>query len=104
MDKLELHEIKEIFREFGLRQCVDECSAFSEKADLYYRQIDDGLYLVFNHYCKHCAIRLQGFDCWQCRFKKESEIGKVRPSEVSQIQLTTSSDDVRRILHQYFTK
>lgn len=80
----------ETLRIWGFDKTLDVKSTYSDKADLYYKQISDFKYLIFNHYYKKGKKELQGFDCWIAEYKGSDEIGEIEPSRLDEIKLSIS--------------
>ncbi|TFF37748.1 hypothetical protein [Mucilaginibacter psychrotolerans] len=87
---------------WGFRKRIDEKSTFSKNAELYYKQIEKGQYLIFNHFNKELAGSADGFDCWLVPFRSESEIGRVMKPEAKDIRLSFQLDRDIELVSKYF--
>ena len=85
----------------GFQKSVDTISEYSPNADLYYRQIDENRFIIFNHYNKKKKEMLQGFDCWISEYKSASEIGKKKALKTEDVKLTFDFQNDWQLLSSY---
>ena len=93
--EVSIQNVLDFFQANGFQKVVDKKSHFSKDADLYFKKVNSGRYLIFNHFNKG-KPNLAGFDCCNAQFQKESEIGLKEPSEMEHI---ASSFDLQRDFH-----
>ena len=72
----------------GFSKTDNPINDYSKNADLYYKKINKGEYIVFNHYNKNLKEHLQGFDCWISVYKNETNIGKIKVTDYTEIRLS----------------
>ncbi len=87
--------------ERGFEKTIDSISEYSTNADLYFRQIDDDRFVIFNHYNKMKKEKLQGFDCWISTYKSKNEIGKKPTSNTEDVRLTFDFSEDWKLLSDY---
>jgi hypothetical protein len=73
---------------WGFKKAIDLKSSFSKDADLYYKSVGNGQFLVFNHYNKDGKDSSDGLDCWLAPFKSEAQIGKILNPHARDIRLS----------------
>lgn len=83
-------QIKRIIIElnnWGFKKTTDKISSYSSiKPPLYYKQINNEEYLIFNHWATETKYD-DGFDCWIGIYQNEKLIGKKEPLEINTVQL-----------------
>ncbi len=72
----------------GYLKTIDTVGQYIKGCDLYYKQIQDRTYIVFNHYNKGKKEWLQGFDCWISAYSNINDIGKVKAQSSDRIKLS----------------
>lgn len=98
-----MNELIGKLNDWGFKKTVDLKSSFSKDADLYFKKVVDGQYLVFSHYNKNEKNDCDGFDCWLAPFRSEAQIGKILNSHLRSIALTFNIErDLGRI-EQYIS-
>jgi hypothetical protein len=73
----------------GFSKTKDRINAHT---NLYFRQIDEGRFLVFRHFYTNRKIASQMFDCWTGNYPAESEIGKTRATQVIDVRIDFQID------------
>ena len=98
--KFEIQELLSKFNEWNFTKTVDTVGNFGKDDDIYYKNIGENKFLVFNHYnAKKWFV--SGFDCWIATFKKESNIGKKRCLLNQDIRLSFHLDRDYELIKNY---
>lgn len=85
----------------GFQKSVDTISEYSSNADLYYRQIDENRFIIFNHYNKKKKEMLQGFDCWISKYESVNDMRKKKALVTEDVKLSFDFKDDWQLLSTY---
>ncbi|MGB0887575.1 MAG: hypothetical protein ACPGSL_05605 [Vicingaceae bacterium] len=84
--KFEVKQLISKFEEWNFNETTDYVGAFQVNNPLYYKNIGNKRFIVFNHY-NSTDSNNDGFDSWIASFDKEKQIGTKKPNEIQTIQL-----------------
>lgn len=89
--KFEITQLQEMFKTWNFNKTVDKIGSFCSGNNLYYKNIGENKYLVFNQYNPKKLMQ-SGFDSWITTFTSEKNIGNKRPINIEQIKLSFHLD------------
>lgn len=83
----EIEQMIQELRSRGFKKTLDRITTFSDKADLYYKEIirkgnNFKNFIILNHYGKSLDFERQGFDAWLCIYDDEKDIGDKNPLNI----------------------
>lgn len=83
----DITQLQSMFDEFDFNKTVDSINSYSDNnPTLYYKQVADRKFLVFNHWNAKSKHN-DGFDCWIATYPNEKQIGNKKPLELHDILL-----------------
>jgi len=83
-------EIKQIllkFEEWSFCKTIDTIGTFCKNNPLYFKNIGNNGYLIFNHFNLKKKAKNDGFDCWHATYYNQESIGKKQPLNIKSIRL-----------------
>ena len=84
--QFEINFILDKFKQWGLKQGLDQVGSFSKGNPLYYKDLGNQKFLVFNFFNAKRKLH-SGFDCWLATFVQEKHIGHRKPLSNQDIRL-----------------
>jgi len=85
--KFEIQQLISKLNEWNFRKTTNYVRSFGKNNPIYYKNIGNKEFLVFNHY-NSIQNNNDGFDSWIATFENENEIGVKRPTEIKNIRLS----------------
>ena len=98
--KFKVNTLLSKFNEWTFHKTIDSVGTFCKDNTLYYKNIGDKKYLVFNHYNEKDRTK-DGFDTWVATYKNEKLIGTKRPTEFENLKLSFHLDRDYSLIEQY---
>ncbi len=87
-------------RNWKFENTIDKVGSFCKGNDLYFKQIGNDEFLVFNHYNKNRILE-SGFDVWKAKFNNKNKIGIEPPKILEQIKLSFKIERDYGLIEQY---
>ena len=84
---LEINHLISKFHDWNFKKTVDAIGSFHKGDMLYYKNISDKKFIVFNHLKGQKQNTNDSFDCWFATYMNESQIGNKKPLEQQDIRL-----------------
>lgn len=79
----------------------DTLKEYSGRSMIYYKQLDDRMYLVMNHFNFNRRKELQGFDVWLSQYDRASEIGAKRALSIKNVKIAFHFPEDLPLLSNY---
>lgn len=98
----EIQQLLSKLQEWDFKKTVDVAGNFCKDNNLYYKNIREKKYLVFNHFCQGQKLH-GGFDAWIAVFTRKKEIGRQEAEDISVLKLNFHLDEDFSLIRPFAT-